>query len=61
MHPLILTQDTEISFLAAIGSLIFAYVLGQQSLYSEISPQKEKELAKKMGKLDTFVDKQENR
>jgi hypothetical protein len=45
----------------AIGSLIFAYVLGQQSFYSEISPDQEKTLAKKLGKIDEFIDTQGNR
>lgn len=45
----------------AIGSLLFAYVLGQQSLCPNISPQEEKELAQKMGKLNSFLDTQGNR
>lgn len=45
----------------AIGSLIFAYVLGQQSFNNEISPEQEKKLATKIGKLDTYLDKQETR
>lgn len=45
----------------AIGSLIFAYVLGQQSMSSFVTKEKEKELAKHIGALDKFLDTQDHR
>lgn len=43
----------------AFGALLFGYVLGQQSMNTSMSPAKEEELAGKLGKLDTYKDKEE--
>lgn len=40
-------------------ALLFGYVLGQQSMNTTLSPEKEKELSEKLGKLDTYKEKQE--
>ena len=45
----------------AIGSLIFAYVLGQQSLVQNMTAEGENNLAKKIGRLEKFTDTQDNR
>ncbi|MCX6823849.1 MAG: hypothetical protein NT085_01880 [candidate division SR1 bacterium] len=43
----------------AFGALLFGYVLGQQSMNTTMSPQKEDELAKKLGSLEVYKDKAE--
>ncbi|MEI6672771.1 MAG: hypothetical protein WCL02_05605 [bacterium] len=43
----------------AFGALLFGYVLGQQSMNMAISPEKEKELAKKFGALEVYRDKED--
>lgn len=44
----------------ALGALLFGYVLGQQTMNTEISPKKEEELAKKMWKLEVYKEKNES-
>ncbi|MEI6774443.1 MAG: hypothetical protein WCL18_06765 [bacterium] len=43
----------------AFGALLFGYVLGQQSINTSMSPEKEKELAEKIGTLDVYKEKEE--
>lgn len=43
----------------AFGALLFGYILGQQSMNTTMSPQKEKELAEKLGKLHVYQEKEE--
>lgn len=43
----------------AFWALLFSYVLGQESMNTEMSSQKEDELAKKLGKLDVYKEKAE--
>lgn len=42
----------------AFWALMFGYVLGQQSLNTTLSPEKEKELAQKLGDLDVYKEKE---
>jgi hypothetical protein len=39
--------------------LLFGYVLGQQSMNTSLSPEKEKELADKLGTLNVYKDKED--
>ena len=43
----------------AFGALLFGYVLGQQSMNTEMSPERERELAEKIGTLATYKEKEE--
>jgi hypothetical protein len=43
----------------AFGALLFGYVLGQQSMNTSMSPEKEKELAEKLGDLQVYKEKEE--
>jgi len=43
----------------AFGALLFGYVLGEQSMNTSLSPEKEKALAEKLGTLDTYKDKED--
>jgi hypothetical protein len=43
----------------AFGALLFGYVLGQQSMNTTMSPEKEKALAAKIGVLDVYKEKEE--
>jgi hypothetical protein len=43
----------------ALGALLFGYVLGEQSMNTSLSPEKEKALAEKLGTLDTYKDKED--
>jgi len=43
----------------AFGALLFGYVLGQQSMNTTISPEQEKALAEKLGKLNVYKEKEE--
>ncbi|MEI6118903.1 MAG: hypothetical protein WCP92_06920 [bacterium] len=39
--------------------MLFGYVLGQQGMNTTMSPEKEDELAKKLGSLEVYKDKTE--
>ncbi len=43
----------------AFWALLFGYVLGQQSMNTSMSSEREKELAEKIGTLDTYKEKEE--
>ncbi len=43
----------------AFWALLFGYVLGQQSMNTSMSQEKERELAQKMGSLDVYKEKEE--
>lgn len=45
----------------AFWALLFGYVLGQQSMNTALSPQKEKELADKLGTLNVYTDKEDGK
>jgi len=43
----------------ALGALLFGYVLGQESMHTSMSPEKEAELGKKLWALDVYQEKNE--